>query len=600
MERVERERRLALARSKADAAAAAQAEGRWRFASDLYATAAAIVEPLDDALWQEWTFYRAQALVALGDAREEAAPYEEALVLFRDRLLPRTPRGAAPAVWATLQAAQSNCLRGLGECSGSGEALRSAVEAQRTALEERSPDADVEGYRRSQYNLGNTLLSLWEVQTDAAHLDGAVAVFRAVLAARRDADDDLRRAVVLCRLALAHRRAAESGDPERLRDAFAASFGALLDAAESNDPADLRAAVESSIEIFLFLAERGHSDETLGYYAELFAFLDTVFAARAGAVVAEQRPLVKLVERGAGLRQSLDLGPPVLPSSLGVAKGDGSDADADPGDPGGAPRPRPAGISDEVHGEQVAIAAKLAGCAAAARSRNDFAEAALFFGAAAAAAAPVDVDLQQGYLFDRALNLYEWGSADRDDSPLLEALHVYRTQLLPLCPRRVRPAAWAAIQRGMGNALRTHGRNRNDTSILREAIDAFRSALEVVDRDAQAAEWAQIQREVGDAYRLVGDIDRGFDDEALESYRAAAEVHERDGAELDLAMTRMGMGLLFFRQAARARSASLAARAVAMLVDVHRRALRDQSSDAIATVRHHLDRARDLLADLEG
>src|SRR5262249_56140346 len=63
---------------------------------------------------------------------------------------------------------------------------------------------------------------------------------------------------------------------------------------------------------------------------------------------------------------------------------------------------------------------------------------------------------------------------------------------------------WALTQNNLGNALKTLGGREGDTARLKDAVAAYRAALEVRTRERVPIEWALTQTGLGNALMELG------------------------------------------------------------------------------------------------
>lgn len=561
------ERRLELARGKAAAGSAAIERGDWRRAADFYATAAAIADGHDGDLWRQCVFNRAFALREFGEQTKKPAAVKEAAELLETALLPRTSRAEEPAMWALVQASLGDCLVHIGEASGDADALRRAIVAHRAALEERSDDPD--GRLRTLMNLGDSYGALWDLEPERAHLDAALLVFRAALLANELADTQQPRWRIRGRIGQMLLLIAGSYERQVLCEAVAAFATGVLEAGRSADPEDVGKAAETFMQVFGLLTEPAETKQILDDFADVFAFLDMIALSENGPTLMAAPSMAVAVEGTAQLRFSIDIGPApqLVPlDCLGtydrpVESPDGVLEALDPSRNEG----RPPKVTGEVHEDQIETAEKLAARAEASGDRGDLMEQAVFLGAAAAAAAPVDADIQQTYLFGCARVLVRLGAGKPDVGALREAVHIYRRQLMPISSRAEVPVDWSTVQRELGKALGHIGYEEDSVAELKEAVIAFEKALQVVRREAMPQRWASIQNELGDAYRTLADIGGGCEREAQAAYDAALEVHTKAESPTDWARVRLSVGLLLGSWSERCRDLGMAEAALAAL-----------------------------------
>ncbi|UWQ16284.1 tetratricopeptide repeat protein [Jannaschia sp. M317] len=173
-------------------------------------------------------------------------------------------------------------------------------------------------------------------------------------------------------------------------------------------------------------------------------------------------------------------------------------------------------------------------------------------GPAMASAAAILSDLAQAR--DRVREAQAWAADQNNlglalltlgergaDTALRDAVTAYRAAL-QVRTRDALPVAWAATQNNLGTALATLG-ERGDDAALRDAVTAYRAALQVHTRDALPVQWATTQNNLGNALRTLGE--RGDDTalrDAVTAFRAALQVHTRDALPVQWAMTQNNLG----------------------------------------------------------
>ena len=174
--------------------------------------------------------------------------------------------------------------------------------------------------------------------------------------------------------------------------------------------------------------------------------------------------------------------------------------------------------------------------------RSDDLAAAELYAEAAETAPAAETHARWSYRNQQALALYKRGDVFGEPEPLRKAVWIYQTEALPLVPYDRAPEDWAATQNNLGIALLRLGEQGGDQA-LRDAISAFRSALEVRTRDRAPADWATTRNNLGIALERLG---KGGDDQALRdaiaACRSALEVRTRDRAPADWATTQNNLG----------------------------------------------------------
>lgn len=530
MKEIERQRRLALARGKAALAEAAFERRDWIAARDLYATAGAIAEGYDDALWRECIFYRACSLDEIGQANEDPASLTEAIVLFRDVLRARAIEEGDTWFLGLHNAALAGALVNLGLLRKDAALLTEAVAAHRAAISSRPAEAVPEHHARSQYNLGVTLMDLAQLEPDRRYLEEALAAYRAALAATEDPEIPYGRAETLRRAAVACAELAEH-DEAYFRDSLAYFFQGLREA-HLNEEVPLAQLIAGQMKSLLMRILRiEHYCDKLGYIAEFFAFLDADILSDLGHEIYGQ--FSEIQEIADELRAVLDLGPMPKPSpsdpaplpaahhqpgvrETGISEGLDLKLDV-------PPPPKAPGVPRD---EQSAIAKKLGGYAEAAADRGDYRGAAGFYGAAAAAMAPFDEAEECAYLELQGEMLLHHGFPYLDTKVLRQALHLYSRRLLPMKPRSTHPQGWAKAQANIGMIYRYLGIADDDPVTLTHAAAHLRAALEVVTPAASPERWCRLQLRLGGVLGKLFELGDGdwYVQDAIDAFFAALEL----------------------------------------------------------------------------
>jgi tetratricopeptide (TPR) repeat protein len=124
-----------------------------------------------------------------------------------------------------------------------------------------------------------------------------------------------------------------------------------------------------------------------------------------------------------------------------------------------------------------------------------------------------------------------------------EAVAAYRTALEEWTPEKV-PLEWAMTQNNLGTALLRLGERESGAARLEQAVAAFREALEKRTRDRVPLEWAMTQNNLDTALLRLGERKSGTAqlEEAVAAYHAALEEHTRERGPLDWAATQMNLG----------------------------------------------------------
>ena len=175
--------------------------------------------------------------------------------------------------------------------------------------------------------------------------------------------------------------------------------------------------------------------------------------------------------------------------------------------------------------------------------RGDYLAAADAFNTAAEIALDVSNEERGRYLF-RYGHVFHLAGEDRGNRIMLAlAVDAYRSAL-ELVTQADAPRDWATIQMNLGGALVSLGMRDRDPQTLRESIAASRAALEALTRRRAPLDWGRIQVNLGGA--VVGlahqDGDAARAAEAVATYRAALEELTRDRAPLDWAQAQWGLG----------------------------------------------------------
>ena len=137
------------------------------------------------------------------------------------------------------------------------------------------------------------------------------------------------------------------------------------------------------------------------------------------------------------------------------------------------------------------------------------------------------------------------GLGERESGPerLKQAIDAYRAALEKLTRKRA-PLQWAFLQKDLGTALQTLGARENGTARLEQAVEAYRATLEVLTRERVPLDWAATQNNLGNALFTLGERKSGIAclERAVEAYRAALKEYTRDRVPLDWAMTQSNLG----------------------------------------------------------
>lgn len=174
-------------RAEADSAAAegalARARLAYREAAAHYLAAAEVLSANDDRGAWDHIMEAAGALYSQGEEFGDNAALAEAIQLYRDKALPRSPRPDRPLDWAMTQMHLGNALARIGEREIGTARLEAAVSAYREALKVYTitrEQAPLE-WGITQQNIGNTLRMIAERESGTARLEEAVGVLQSAL-----------------------------------------------------------------------------------------------------------------------------------------------------------------------------------------------------------------------------------------------------------------------------------------------------------------------------------------------------------------------------------------------------------------------------------
>ena len=165
------------------------------------------------------------------------------------------------------------------------------------------------------------------------------------------------------------------------------------------------------------------------------------------------------------------------------------------------------------------------------------------------AATPDEIGYDQNLLGNALQTL---GAREGGTARLKEAVAAYRAALEEWTRDRV-PMDWAATQNNLGAALSNLGARESGTARLKEAVAAYRAALEEYTRDRVPLDWAMTQNNLGIVLQALGARESGTArlEEAVVAYRAALEEWTRDRVPLDWAAAQMGLGNALWKLAER-------------------------------------------------
>ncbi len=123
------------------------------------------------------------------------------------------------------------------------------------------------------------------------------------------------------------------------------------------------------------------------------------------------------------------------------------------------------------------------------------------------------------------------GLGERESGPerLKQAIEAYRVALENLTRERA-PLQWAGTQNNLGNALAILGARESGPKRLEQAVEAYRAALEEYTRERVPLEWAATHNNLGNALLALGERESGTTllEQAMEAYQAALEVFVDD------------------------------------------------------------------------
>jgi tetratricopeptide (TPR) repeat protein len=122
------------------------------------------------------------------------------------------------------------------------------------------------------------------------------------------------------------------------------------------------------------------------------------------------------------------------------------------------------------------------------------------------------------------------GERESNTARLKEAIAAYRAALEELTRERV-PLDWAMTQNNLGSALQSLGERESNTARLEEAVAAYRAALEERTRERMPLDWATTQNSLGNALQSLGEREAQpyLLKEALEAITAARVVYRSAG-----------------------------------------------------------------------
>lgn len=162
-------------------------------------------------------------------------------------------------------------------------------------------------------------------------------------------------------------------------------------------------------------------------------------------------------------------------------------------------------------------------------------------------------------LSKKANALLEIAWATRQDKPLLEAIETYKTAI-EILDAETSPMIWADSNSKLGDAYRSlaYGRyNQNKpeegAQLYNDAIVAFKNALEVFNKEDNPAEWATAQRALGqvnansDTYNAIEGkaLNAARLTEAANAFKAAMEVFSQDADPVSWAGLQFQLGDIY-------------------------------------------------------
>jgi len=147
------------------------------------------------------------------------------------------------------------------------------------------------------------------------------------------------------------------------------------------------------------------------------------------------------------------------------------------------------------------------------------------------------------YLLLAAEEYMDHGRIVGDYSSLQKSITINRT-ILVKTSRGQQPERWAAAQNSLGNALLELGSRESDPALLRQAVEAYSSALEVFTRQGMSMGCALIQNNLGGALRELGsrEPDAALLRQAMEACHKALEVCTRQVSPMGWAFMQSNLG----------------------------------------------------------
>jgi tetratricopeptide (TPR) repeat protein len=432
---------------------------------------------------------------------------EEAVAAYREAL-EDCPREQVQLQWAMTQRLLGASLYRLGEREPGTAHLQDAVAAYRRALEEYTRERVPLDWASTQNDLGVALMALGDRETDTPHLEEAIAAFGEALKEYTREGAPLQWATTTINLGTALQTvgARELGTA-RLEDAVAAYCKALEECTRERAPLQW-AATQNNL---------GNALAAIGVRANGTARLEEAVAAYREALKERTRERVPLDwaktqnNLGATLKQ------------LGE---------------------RESGI-DRL---EEAVAAIREALKEWTRDR-----------------APLDWASAQNNLGNALSDIGERGGGAQY---LEHAISAYREALKEYTRARV-PLDWAMTQNNLGLALSSFGNQltnlrRDGTPHWKEAVSAFRGALEERTRERVPLDWSATQNALGNVLANLGlcDSGTGYLEEAIAAYGEALTGRTREQFPLDWAMATGSQGVALMLLAERRGDSQVAHAAV--------------------------------------
>jgi tetratricopeptide (TPR) repeat protein len=140
------------------------------------------------------------------------------------------------------------------------------------------------------------------------------------------------------------------------------------------------------------------------------------------------------------------------------------------------------------------------------------------------------------------------GEREEHGPRVKEAVAAYRAAVQE-CTRERAPQEWASMQIDLGAALVQLAEWEGGTMRLEEAVTAYRAALQEHTRDRVPLDWAATQGRLGGVLFRLGERNGGTVrlEEAIAAYRAALQEYTRERAPLEWAATQNNLSVVLFR-----------------------------------------------------